>query len=126
VAILPPQPYATFVALMRRARAVLTDSGGVQEEAPVLGVPVVVLRAETDRPEAVVAGNAIVTGADPAKIHEACERLLGVEAPRSETSPFGDGRAAERIAAALDAWYGETGKRGNVKPTELRVAKPPW
>jgi len=60
VTVLPPQPYAAFVALMRRAHVILTDSGGIQEEAPVLGVPVVVLRSETDRPEAVAAGNAVV------------------------------------------------------------------
>jgi UDP-N-acetylglucosamine 2-epimerase (non-hydrolysing) len=103
---------------MRRARAILTDSGGVQEEAPVLGVPVVVLRAETDRPEAVAAGNAVVAGTDPAKIRGACQRFLGAETPRNEASPFGDGHAGQRIAEALDAWY--------AKRTELFAPKPSW
>jgi UDP-N-acetylglucosamine 2-epimerase (non-hydrolysing) len=109
VRVLDPQPYAVFVGLMQRARAVLTDSGGVQEEAPVLGVPVVVLRTETDRPEAVLAGNAVVTGADTAAIVRACTELLDdpeVHARRSRAvSPFGDGKAAERIVTALEQRY---------------------
>lgn len=109
VRILEPQPYAAFVALMRSARIILTDSGGVQEEAPVLGVPVVVLRAETDRPEAVAAGNAVVVGADPVAIVTACRELLedpAAHARRSRsTSPFGDGKAALRIVDALERYF---------------------
>lgn len=109
VTVLEPQPYAAFVALMRRARVILTDSGGVQEEAPALGVPVVVLRAETDRPEAVEAGNAVVVGADPIAIAAACRELLddpAAHARRSRpTSPFGDGSAAPRIVSALERYF---------------------
>ncbi len=109
VRVLPPQPYAAFVALMRRARVILTDSGGVQEEAPVLGVPVVVLRGETDRPEAVAAGNAVVVGGDAVAIARACRELVHdaeIHAFRSRaTSPFGDGGASPRIVAALDAYF---------------------
>jgi UDP-N-acetylglucosamine 2-epimerase (non-hydrolysing) len=109
VQVLDPQPYAAFVALMRRARVILTDSGGVQEEAPVLGVPVVVLRDETDRPEAVAAGNAVVVGGDASAIVGACRELLDdpeLHGRRSRaTSPFGDGAASPRIAAAIAAYF---------------------
>jgi UDP-N-acetylglucosamine 2-epimerase (non-hydrolysing) len=119
IRFLDPQPYATFIAILERADLVLTDSGGVQEEAPVLGVPVVVLRDETDRPEAVLAGNAIVTGSNVPAILAACsERLCETAAsthpthptrptrPRAVSSPFGDGRAASRIVTAIEEWYG--------------------
>ncbi len=109
VQVLDPQPYAAFVALMRRARVILTDSGGVQEEAPVLGVPVVVLRDETDRPEAVAAGNAVVVGGNASAIVGACRELLEdpeLHGRRSRaTSPFGDGGASPRIAAAIAAYF---------------------
>jgi UDP-N-acetylglucosamine 2-epimerase (non-hydrolysing) len=110
VRVLDPLPYATFIAVLGRAHLVLTDSGGVQEEAPVLGVPVVVLRSETDRPEAVLCGNARVTGNDVAAILGSCTEFLSETAARSQartvSSPFGDGRASERIATAIEQWYG--------------------
>jgi UDP-N-acetylglucosamine 2-epimerase (non-hydrolysing) len=109
VQVLEPQPYAAFVSLMRRARVILTDSGGVQEEAPVLGVPVVVLRDETDRPEAVAAGNAVVVGGNANAIVRACRELIDdadLHDRRSRvTSPFGDGGASPRIAAAIAAYF---------------------
>jgi UDP-N-acetylglucosamine 2-epimerase (non-hydrolysing) len=109
VRVLDPQPYAAFVTLMRRAHIILTDSGGVQEEAPVLGVPVVVLRDETDRPEAVAAGNAVVVGGNAEAIVGACRELLDdadLHGRRSRvTSPFGDGGASPRIAAAIAAYF---------------------
>jgi UDP-N-acetylglucosamine 2-epimerase (non-hydrolysing) len=115
VTVLPPQPYAAFVALMRRAHVILTDSGGIQEEAPVLGVPVVVLRSETDRPEAVAAGNAVVVGADPAAIAAACRELLDDPAAHERrsraTSPFGDGGAAPRIVSALERYFASVEER---------------
>ena len=92
---------------MRRAFLVLTDSGGIQEEAPALGKPVLVLREVTERPEAVQAGASLVVGTDPARIVGATARLLddAVEYQRLAriVSPFGDGRAGQRIAAALIA-----------------------
>jgi UDP-N-acetylglucosamine 2-epimerase (non-hydrolysing) len=102
VRVVDPLPYAAFIGLMSRARLVLTDSGGVQEEAPVLGVPVVVLRGETDRPEAVTHGNAIVAGLARKDIVRACAAILDREevGPRT-SSPFGDGRAAPRILEAI-------------------------
>ena len=101
----PPADYASFVALMDRAVLLLTDSGGVQEEAPSLGKPVLVLRETTERQEAIEAGTAVLTGLSTARIVEAAERLL--DDPReyarrtSIANPYGDGRASERIFAVL-------------------------
>jgi len=91
-----------------RALFILTDSGGIQEEAPSLGVPVLVLRETTERPEAVDAGVARVVGTDTARIvAEAC-RLLEDPAAHAAMArainPYGDGHAAERIAEALLNW----------------------
>lgn len=109
VRLLEPQPYGAFVHLMRASHLILTDSGGVQEDAPALGRPVLVLRDETERPEAVEAGSALVVGARAADVRAACERLLDDAAIHAEMSrprfPFGDGRAAERIAAALERFF---------------------
>jgi UDP-N-acetylglucosamine 2-epimerase (non-hydrolysing) len=103
-AILPPQGYLDMVNWMRRARLILTDSGGIQEEAPSLGTPVLVLRERTERPEALEGGFARLVGTDPRLIVEAATRLLG-EASNSalfqRPNPFGDGRASIRIARIL-------------------------
>ena len=91
-----------LVELMRRSYLILTDSGGIQEEAPDLGKPVLVLREETERPEAVDAGVARVVGADENRIVSAASELLTNTAAYDRMSrggsPFGDGHAAERIA----------------------------
>ncbi|MHC8510070.1 MAG: non-hydrolyzing UDP-N-acetylglucosamine 2-epimerase [Rhodospirillales bacterium] len=105
VRLIDPLPYLPFVALMDRAHIVLTDSGGVQEEAPSLGKPVLVMRDVTERPEAVEAGTAKLTGADTGAIVNACAELLDDDAAYAAMSravnPYGDGRAAERIAGIL-------------------------
>jgi UDP-N-acetylglucosamine 2-epimerase (non-hydrolysing) len=107
VRVIEPQPYRAFVTLLRRARVVLTDSGGVQEEACALGVPVVVLRAETDRPEAVRAGNAVVVGTEAAAVAAAATAVLEAEPQggRDVENPFGDGRAAARIAGGIERFF---------------------
>ena len=101
VVLLPPFDYRAFVDLMRRAYLVITDSGGIQEEAPSLGKPVLVLRQSTERPEAVDAGTVELVGDDPARILAAAVRLLTDETAYRRMSrmhnPYGDGRAAERI-----------------------------
>lgn len=100
----PPLDRPSFVAAMRDAALILTDSGGVQEEAPSLGTPVLVLRDVTERPEAVDAGAAILVGTDPARIVAEARRVLARPTPRPKgagASLFGDGRAALRIAAVL-------------------------
>lgn len=103
--LIAPQDYFPFVRLMERADVILTDSGGVQEEAPALGKPVLVMRDVTERPEAVAAGAAELVGTAPDSIVAAVGRVLDEEAVRltfaRHRSPYGDGRAAERIAAAL-------------------------
>jgi UDP-N-acetylglucosamine 2-epimerase (non-hydrolysing) len=100
--LIPPAPYTTLVSLMRNAYVILTDSGGIQEEAPALGKPVLVLRSETERPEAVKAGAARIVGTRAETIVAAVSELLtDQEAYHQMTtagSPYGDGRAAGRIA----------------------------
>jgi len=101
VHLLPPLDLPSFVALMQRAHLILTDSGGVQEEAVALGKPVLVLRDVTERPEGVAAGAALRVGTDPERIVHAAETLLAAP-PRSQRSHlYGDGRASERIADGL-------------------------
>jgi UDP-N-acetylglucosamine 2-epimerase (non-hydrolysing) len=105
VRLIPPQGYRHFVALMSRCRVVLTDSGGVQEEAPSLGKPVLVMRDTTERPEGVSAGTAILTGPHAHSIVEHTVRLLddraAYESMANAINPYGDGHAAERIVAGV-------------------------
>jgi UDP-N-acetylglucosamine 2-epimerase (non-hydrolysing) len=102
IRLLPPLPLAAFVRLLQRVRLVLTDSGGVQEEAVALGKSVLVLRDATERPEGIEAGAALRVGTDPARILHAAERLLdAAPGPETRSQIYGDGRAAERIAAGL-------------------------
>lgn len=103
--LIPPLDYAPFVALMDASTLVLTDSGGLQEEAPSLGKPVLVMRETTERPEALEAGTARLVGADADRIVEHVSELLddpeSYEAMAKASNPFGDGRAAERIVEVL-------------------------
>jgi UDP-N-acetylglucosamine 2-epimerase (non-hydrolysing) len=105
IELLEPLDYRAFVDLMRRARILLTDSGGIQEEAPSLGKPVLVMRDRTERPEAVEAGTVKLVGVDPARIVAEVERLLEDDGEYRRMSrihnPYGDGRAAERIAQTI-------------------------
>jgi UDP-N-acetylglucosamine 2-epimerase (non-hydrolysing) len=110
VHLIAPVDYVEFVHLMARAHLILTDSGGVQEEAPSLGKPVLVLRETTERPEGVEAGTAVVVGTDRKRIVETASRLLSSEQAyqrmANAVSPYGDGKASERIVAALEQRYG--------------------
>lgn len=105
VTLLPPLEYSPLVHVMKHATLVLTDSGGLQEEAPTFGVPVLVLRAVTERPEGIEAGVLQLVGTEQTAIVRAANRLLDdaqAYAAMSRTvSPFGDGRAASRIVRAL-------------------------
>ncbi len=105
VSLCEPPPYDAWARLLAEAYILLTDSGGLQEEAPALGVPVLVLRESTERPEAVACGAAVLCGSAPERILGDVRRLLD-EPDRYRSmaeagSPFGDGRAAERTVAAL-------------------------
>ena len=105
VKLIPPQGYTQFVALMSRCRLVLTDSGGVQEEAPSLGKPVLVMRDTTERPEGVAAGTALLTGPSAFNIIAHATRLLTDECAydqmASAQNPYGDGHAADRIGQRI-------------------------
>jgi UDP-N-acetylglucosamine 2-epimerase (non-hydrolysing) len=105
VRLVEPADYRQFVSWLRSARLVLTDSGGVQEEAPTFGKPVLVLRETTERPEGVERGVARLVGMDERRIFEEAERLLTDESAYAGMAcagnPYGDGRAAERIAGLL-------------------------
>ena len=105
IMLLPPVDYRLFVSLMSQCKIALTDSGGVQEEAPSLGKPVLVMRETTERPEGVDAGTVRLVGTDPGRIEEEVVRLLDDEQAYAEMAahknPYGDGHAAERIVEIL-------------------------
>ncbi len=109
IVLCEPLDYAPFIAAMKKAYLIISDSGGVQEEAPALGKPVLVLREETERPEAVDMGVVKLVGADSERIVQAAQLLLDdVEAYRAMArgvSPYGDGRAAGRIVDVLRAHF---------------------
>jgi len=108
VRLIEPQSYVPFVDLMRRAYLLITDSGGIQEEGPSLGKPILVLREKTERPEAVIAGTVKLVGTDEARIVTEATALLEDRAAYDQMArthnPYGDGRASERISAAIDAF----------------------
>jgi len=108
ILLLEPMEYLPFCHLMNESYMILTDSGGLQEEAPALGKPVLVLRDNTERPEAVEAGTVQLAGTDQENIYRAAaELLLDEEAYQlmaRAINPYGDGHACERIIAALEKW----------------------
>ncbi len=110
VRLVEPPDYVVFVALMARADLIITDSGGIQEEAPSLGVPVLVARETTERPEAVEAGVARLVGTETDKIVAEADRLLTSPTAYARMaaggSPYGDGQAAVRICDALEYHLG--------------------
>jgi UDP-N-acetylglucosamine 2-epimerase (non-hydrolysing) len=103
VRLIPPLSHAATVEAMREVDLVLSDSGGMQEEAPALGVPLLILRDKTERPEAIGCGSAELVGTNPDRIIAAVERLrrdrAALKAMRRPALPFGDGQSAPRIAA---------------------------
>jgi UDP-N-acetylglucosamine 2-epimerase (non-hydrolysing) len=105
IALIEPLDYASFVDLMRRAYLLITDSGGIQEEAPSLGKPVLVMRDCTERPEAVEAGTVKLVGTDPARIVGEAARLLDspeeYERMSRTHNPYGDGHASRRITETI-------------------------
>ena len=109
--ILLPEPldYVSFVDLMRRAYLIVTDSGGVQEEGPSLGKPILVLREKTERPEAVAAGTVRLVGSNPEAILKEANLLLDspqVYASMSRVhNPYGDGHASERICQSIRSFF---------------------
>ena len=123
VQLIKPLDYEPFVHLMKSSHIILTDSGGIQEEAPSLGVPVLVLREETERPEAVLANTVKVVGTSTENITSAFEKLLTDENEYNKMSkavnPYGDGKASQRIIAALIHYFGFI----DVRPVEFDASK---
>jgi UDP-N-acetylglucosamine 2-epimerase len=113
VHLIPPLDYWSFVRVMARSHLILTDSGGVQEEAPSLRKPVLVLRTVTERPEAAEAGLAKVIGTDTQRIVDETSALLRDRKLYGRMSagvnPYGDGRAAQHIAEALLKYFAQEG-----------------
>ncbi|MCD4690670.1 UDP-N-acetylglucosamine 2-epimerase (non-hydrolyzing) [bacterium] len=111
--LLEPVPYPVLVRLMKDSHFVVTDSGGIQEEAPSLGKPVLVLRNETERPEAVEAGTVRIVGTETETVRREMERLLTDDSAYTEmaeaANPYGDGTAAARTASAIAEWFGAAG-----------------
>lgn len=109
VFLIDPVEYVAFVDLMRRAHILLTDSGGIQEEGPSLGKPILVLRDKTERPEAVEAGGVRLVGSDEDRIVSETERLLDdpeqYAAMARVHNPYGDGRASSRIADLITSFF---------------------
>ncbi len=121
VLLIEPLGYLPFAHLMQRCFMILTDSGGIQEEAPALGKPVLVLREETERPEAVAAGTVKVVGTEEDKVYLAIKSLLDnplevLEMTRA-INPYGEGRSAEKIVEILKGRFG-TGKTKGTKGGE--------
>ena len=110
ITLLPPLDYLPLVHLQKRAKLILTDSGGIQEEAPAFGVPVLVMREVTERPEGVAAGTLKLVGTETGSIVRQATRLLDNPLAHAEmakaANPFGDGHAAERIVYAILAYSG--------------------
>jgi UDP-N-acetylglucosamine 2-epimerase (non-hydrolysing) len=125
VMLIEPLDYVAFVDLMRRAYLIVTDSGGIQEEAPSLGKPVLVLREKTERPEAVDAGTVKLVGTDPDKIAGEAARLLDDRAEFERMcrvhNPYGDGQASRRIGDAITRFFGADGQTAEKSRAAARV-----
>lgn len=110
VKLVEPQEYVPWVNLMKRSTLILTDSGGIQEEAPALGKPILVMRETTERPEGVTAGTAKLVGTQTADIVREATRLLtepeAYDSMARAVNPYGDGRSAERICSVLVERFG--------------------
>jgi UDP-N-acetylglucosamine 2-epimerase len=123
VQLISPLDYEPFVHLMKMSHLILTDSGGVQEEAPSLGKPVLVLREETERPEAVMANTVKVVGTSTENIVNEVEKLLSNADEYKKMSkalnPYGDGNASKRIISAILHYFGYT----DMRPEEFDASK---
>jgi UDP-N-acetylglucosamine 2-epimerase (non-hydrolysing) len=120
VVITEPLSYGDFARAMKESAIVLTDSGGVQEEAPSVGKPVLVLRETTERPEAVEAGTVRLVGTDEARIFEQVSTLLtdakAYEAMAHAVNPYGDGRGSSRCVQAIEHFFGFADRPADFDP----------
>ncbi|UQS81770.1 UDP-N-acetylglucosamine 2-epimerase (non-hydrolyzing) [Bombilactobacillus folatiphilus] len=119
--LIDPLDVVDFHNLAARSYFIMSDSGGVQEEAPALGKPVLVLRDTTERPEGVAAGTLKLVGTDPDRVRQEMETLLNdsdaYQAMAQAKNPYGDGKASERICAAIWYYFGQTTQR----PSEFKI-----
>ena len=108
IALLDPCGHIEMLQRMQESDLILSDSGGMQEEAPAFGVPLLILRDRTERPEGIASGNAILVGRRPERIMSIVKMLLGneraLQSMRRPSLPYGDGRASDRIAAIIETW----------------------
>jgi UDP-N-acetylglucosamine 2-epimerase (non-hydrolysing) len=108
ITLVKPSTHAELLRRMRDCDLVLSDSGGIQEEAPALGVPLLVLRDKTERPEGIACGNALLVGTEHRRIVDGVRRILRDPLARAAMSrrsfPYGNGRAGERIAGVIVDW----------------------
>ena len=106
VNLIPPADYPQFVSLMKKSYLIITDSGGIQEEAPSLGIPVIVTRETTERPEAVSSGTVILVGNDPKKLEDQVNKLIEnkeyYNSFKKLQNPYGDGKSSERILKIIN------------------------
>ncbi|AEE14226.1 UDP-N-acetylglucosamine 2-epimerase [Thermodesulfobium narugense DSM 14796] len=120
VSLLEPLDYEAFIHVMKNCYLILTDSGGVQEEAPSLGIPVVVMRKTTERPEALKANAVVLSGTDGEKIYDTAARLLSDKtfylSMKKKLNPYGDGRASFRILRSLEYFF----KLSSERPEDFR------
>ena len=126
ISLIAPCSHAELVRRMRDADLVLSDSGGIQEEAPALGVPLLVLRDKTERPEGLAAGNARLVGTSTERIIEEARRLLGDPLERAAMArrsfPYGDGHAGPRIAEIIEEWLRKKGVSSRRQSASPRLA----
>ena len=108
IKLVEPQPYLEFNYLVKHARAVITDSGGITEETTVMAVPCLTLRDTTERPETVAIGTNELIGTDPAKLKPALDRLFAGEWKKGNIPEKWDGKAGERIVGVLEQLFGQS------------------
>lgn len=122
IGLLPPCPHRELVQRMRECDLILSDSGGMQEEAPALGVPLLILREKTERPEGIATGNMRLVGTITQRIVDEARRLLRDPVARAAMArpafPYGDGKAAPRIAVIIEQWLAES------RPQVIRESVP--
>ena len=125
VALLDPCAHVEMLRRMQGSDLILSDSGGMQEEAPALGIPLLILRDRTERPEGIASGNAILVGRRPERILHTVEMLFenegALQSMRRPSLPYGDGRSSDRIAAIVEAWL----RRDEPRSPSLRSATAP-
>lgn len=122
-----PCSHREMLELMRQSDLVLSDSGGMQEEAPALGVPLLVLRDRTERPEGIASGNCRLVGRDERRIRTIVQGLLAddttLDAMRRPALPYGDGRASQRIDDAIVEWLSGSEADAPRRPIEQPIAR---